>query len=72
MGSGLAYVLVFTIIYLLDGAKRWHSMVLIEIMIVIVFFFLGDIRILIPIETFPSNLFWPLLGCNFTGVSSIA
>lgn len=35
-------------------------MVLIEIMIVIVFFFfLGDIRILIPIEAFPSNLFWP-------------
>lgn len=57
-------ILVFIIIYLLDGAQRRHFMFLIEIMIVIVFFFfLGDIRILIPIEAFPSNLFWPGLPC---------
>lgn len=53
-------ILAFVIVYLLDGAKRRHSMVvLIGIMIVIVFFFLGDIRILITIEAFPSNLFSP-------------
>lgn len=38
MGSGLAYYIVFVIIYLLDRANRRHFMVLIEIMIVIVFF----------------------------------
>lgn len=54
-------ILVFIIIYLLDRAKRRHLMVLIELMIVIVFysFWVIHIRILIPIEAFPSNLSWP-------------